>query len=101
MMVPLSYYIALCVALFVLGALGAVVRRNGLVALMCIALMFCAAILAFAVGAQRHGTLEAQVWGVLVLVATVAELSVGVALLLALFRRRKSLDTASWERLKW
>jgi NADH:ubiquinone oxidoreductase subunit K len=63
--------------------------------------MFCAATLAFAVGVQRHGALEAQVWGVLVLVATVAELSVGIALLLALFRRRKSLDMDSWERLKW
>ncbi len=100
-MVPLSYYIALCIVLFVFGAVGAVIRRNGLIALMCIALMFCAAILAFAVGVQRHGALEAQVWGVLVLVATVAELSVGVALLLSLFCRRKSLDIDRWERLKW
>lgn len=100
-MIPTTYYMILCAILFVAGALGAVLRRNALIASMCIALMFCAAVLVFAIGARVHDSISGQVWGVMVLVATTAELCVGGALLLALFRSRKSLDMDRWKRLKW
>lgn len=100
-MISATHYITLCVILFVLGALGAIIRRNAIIVLMCIALMFCAAVLTFAIGARLHASVVGQVWGTLVLVAFSAELCVGVALLLALFRRRKSLDLDRWERLRW
>ncbi len=100
-MIPTAYYMALCAILFVLGTLGSIVRRQALIATMCIALMFCAAVLVFAIGARIHDSVPGQVWGVLILVATSAELCVGIALLLALFRSRKSLDADRWKRLKW
>ena len=100
-MIPTTYYMILCAMLFVAGALGAILRRNALVAAMCVALMFCAAALVFAIGARVHDSISGQVWGVLVVVATTAELCVGGALLLALFRSRKSLDMGRWKHLKW
>jgi len=87
--------------LFSLGALGAIIRRNAMIVAMCIALMFSSAALTFAIGSRLHASTVGQVWGTLVLVATSAELCVGIALLLALFRRRKSLDVDRWERLRW
>ena len=98
---PTTYYMVLSVILFVAGALGAILQRNALIAAMCIALMFCAAALVFAIGVRVHYSISGQVWGVMVLVVTTAELCVGGALLLALFRSRKSLDMDRWKRLKW
>jgi NADH-quinone oxidoreductase subunit K len=100
-MVPTVYYLTLAVLLFCIGAVGVVIRRNAIVVFMCIELMLNAANIAFAAFARSWGNLDGQMAVFFVLVVAAAEAAVGLAVIIALFRVRKSvLTSAAWE-LKW
>ncbi len=92
-MVPTSYYIALSAILFSLGVMGVLVRRNAIIIFMSIELMLNAANLAFvafarAFGGQPHG----QIFVFFVTTVAAAEVAVGLALIVAIFRNKKSID---------
>lgn len=89
--VPLQAYIYLSVALFSVGAFGVLVRRNAIIVFMCIELMLNAANLAFISFARHHGDLGGHIFVFLVMAVAAAEVAVGLAIMIAVFRERKSV----------
>lgn len=100
-MVPVSYYLLLSVALFAIGVIGMLVRRNIVTIVLTVGLMGNAAILSFAAFARHHGRMDGQVVGLLVLAAGAAAATVGLALFIALFRNQKTADIDEVDQLKW
>ncbi len=96
-MVSPAHFIALSVILFVIGAVGVLVRRNAIVVFMCVELMLNAANLAFVAFARLHGALDGQLIAFFVMVVAAAEVVVGLAILTSIFRARRSasVDDAS------
>jgi NADH-quinone oxidoreductase subunit K len=83
-----TYYLALAAALFTIGAVGLLVRRNTLVMFMCIELMLNAANLTFVSFAKALDDISGQVIVFFTLVVAAAEVAVGLAIIVAIFRRR-------------
>jgi NADH-quinone oxidoreductase subunit K len=96
-----SHYVTLAVILFVIGAVGVLVRRNAIVIFMCIELMLNAVNLAFVGFARLHGNLDGQVIAFFVMVVAAAEVVVGLAILMAIFRTRRSASVDDANLLKY
>ena len=91
-MVPASYYVGLSAVLFVIGVLGVLVRRDPLVIFMSIEIMLNAANLALVAFGQRHGSVDGQALVFFVLCVAAAEVAVGLAIIVAIFRLRRRLS---------
>lgn len=91
--VPFEYGLALAGALFVLGLVGVLVRRNLLFMLLCVEIMLNAAGLAFIVAGARWAQPDGQVMFIFLLAMAAAEVAVGLAILLLLYSRHKTLDS--------
>ena len=91
-MLPAAYYIALSAILFTIGALGVLIRRNAIVIFMCIELMLNAANLALAAFARQWGNADGHLVVFFVMTVAAAEVAVGLALIVAIFRTKKSID---------
>jgi NADH-quinone oxidoreductase subunit K len=93
---PVNYLI-LAGILFSIGTLGVLVRRNAIIVFMSVEMMLNAANLAFAAGARITGTLDGQVAAFFVMVVAAAEVVVGLAIIVAVFRTRQtaSIDEAN------
>ena len=91
-MVPPAFYVGLSAILFTIGVVGVLVRRNPLVIFMSIELMLNAANLALVAFGQRHGTIEGQALVFFVLCVAAAEVAVGLAIIVAIFRLRRRLS---------
>lgn len=100
-MVPTIYYIALAGILFTLGVLGVLVRRNAIVIFMCIELMLNAANLAFVAAARHAQNLNGQVFVFFVMTVAAAEVAVGLAIIVAVFRSRGTIDVDEVNLMKW
>ena len=98
---PVSYYIVLSAVLFTLGALGVLIRRNALVIFMSVELMLNAANLAFVAFSQLYGTLNGQIFVFFVMTVAAAEVAVGLALIVAIFRTKHSINVDEISSLKW
>jgi NADH-quinone oxidoreductase subunit K len=98
--IPLEYGLGVAAALFTLGLIGALVRRNVLFILLCIEIMLNAAALAFIFAGARWGQPDGQVMFLFILTVAAAEVSVGLALLLQLYQRFKTLDSDEASRMK-
>jgi NADH-quinone oxidoreductase subunit K len=94
-------FVALAVVLFVIGAVGVLVRRNALVIFMCVELMLNAVNLAFVAFARLHNNLGGQVIAFFVMVVAAAEVVVGLAILLSIFRTRRSASVDDASLLKY
>jgi NADH-quinone oxidoreductase subunit K len=94
-------YVALAVILFVIGAVGVLVRRNAMVIFMCVELMLNAVNLAFVAFARLHNNLDGQVIAFFVMVVAAAEVVVGLAILMAIFRTRRSASVDDASLLKY
>ena len=92
MPVPASWYLILSALLFVTGAVGVLVSRNAIVLLMGIEVMLNAGNLVLVVGARMWGLEDALIYAFLVMTVAAAEAAVGLALIIALFRRTRSLN---------
>ena len=92
--------IALALALFSLGLLGVIVRRNLLVMLMCMELMLNGVILSLVTFAAATATLSGAVLVFLVFVVAAAEIAIAIPIVLLLSRQRKSLDVGAYSGLK-
>ncbi len=91
-MVPVSYYLALSAILFVLGILGVLLRRNALIIFMSLELMFNAGNLAFVTFARMYGILSGQLIVFFVMTVAAAEVAIGLALMVAIFRAKRSIN---------
>jgi NADH-quinone oxidoreductase subunit K len=96
-----SHYIWLAVILFVIGAVGVLVRRNALVIFMCVELMLNAANLAFIGFSRLHGALDGQVIAFFVMVVAAAEVVVGLAIIMSIYRTRRSASVDDANLLKY
>jgi NADH-quinone oxidoreductase subunit K len=94
-------FVALAVILFVIGAVGVLVRRNAMVIFMCVELMLNAVNLAFVAFARMHGNLDGQVIAFFVMVVAAAEVVVGLAILMTIFRARRSASVDDANLLKY
>lgn len=99
-MIPLFYYLALAVILFGLGILGVLLRKNALVVFMSLELMFNAANLVFVAFSNYYKVLDGQALVVFVMVAAAAEVAVGLALMVMIFRTKGSIDIDQMNKLK-
>lgn len=99
-MVPVVYYIALSAVLFTLGALGVLVRRNAIIIFMSVELMLNAANLLFVAFARHFGTLDGQIYVFFVIAVAAAEVAVGLAIIVAIFRTKQSIDIDEMSSLK-
>jgi NADH-quinone oxidoreductase subunit K len=93
--------VVLSAILFVLGALGALTRRNLIVILMSIELMLNAVNLALVAFSRQWGDLAGHVFVLMVIVVAAAEVAVGLGIVLALFRNRESVNVEDVSLLKW
>jgi NADH-quinone oxidoreductase subunit K len=91
-MVPTSYYVLLSAALFTIGVLGVLVRRNAIVLFMSVELMLNAANLALVAFARERLSVDGQVLVFFVITVAAAEVAVGLALLVAIFRSKQTAD---------
>lgn len=89
--VTASYYLVLAALLFTIGAVGLLVRRNALVMFMCVELMLNAVNLTFVTFADALNDVTGQVLVFFVLVVAAAEVAVGLAIIVAIFRRRQGV----------
>ena len=85
-----AHYIVLSVILFTIGALGFTLRRNAIVAFMCVELMLNAANLALVTFSHSYGNLDGQVAAFFVMVVAAAEVVVGLAIIVSIYRTRRS-----------
>ncbi len=100
-MVPTSYLIGLSVVLFNIGAVGVLVRRNLIVIFMCIELMLNAANLAFVSFARQLQSMDGQVIVFFVMTVAAAEAAIGLAIIMAVFRHRQTLNADEVRLLRW
>ena len=96
----LSNYLVLSAVLFTIGAATVLVRRNAIVAFMGAELMLNSANLAFVTFARIHGDLTGQVIAFFVMVVAAAEVVVGLAIIVAIFRTRRSASVDDVNLLK-
>lgn len=99
-MVAIEYYIILSAILFTLGAIGVLIRRNAIVIFMSIELMLNSANLAFVAFARLHNSLNGQIFVFFVMTVAAAEVAVGLALMVAIFRTKHSIDVDQMSSLK-
>ena len=98
--IPLEHGLILAALLFVLGMVGVLVRRNMLFMLMSIEVMMNAAGLAFVLAASRWAEADGQIMFILILTLAACEASIGLAILLRLYRRFHSLDIDAASEMK-
>jgi NADH-quinone oxidoreductase subunit K len=94
-------YVILSAVLFSLGAIGVLVRRNAIVVFMCVELMLNAANLAFVAFAKINGNLDGQAIAFFVMVVAAAEVVVGLAIIVQIFRTRRSVSIDEPNLLKY
>ena len=99
-MVPTSHYVALSLLLFAIGVIGVLTRRNAIIALMSIELMFNAANINLAAFSAQLESVLGHVFGVFVICIAAAESVVGLAILLALFRNKLSIHLDDYTLMK-
>ncbi len=90
--VATEYFVVLSAVLFIMGVLGVLVRRNAIMIFMSIELMLNAANLALVAFARQWGNLGGQLTVFFVITIAAAEVAVGLALIVAIFRTKKSID---------
>lgn len=100
-MVPISYYLGLSAVMFTIGAIGVIVRRNAIVAFMCIELMLNAVNVTFVALSRSTGNLDGQIAVFFVMVVAAAEAAVGLAIIISVFRSIRSIETTDTSELKF
>jgi NADH-quinone oxidoreductase subunit K len=99
-MIPIQYLLGLSAILFTIGALGVLIRRNAIIIFMSVELMLNAANLIFVAFARMYTSMDGQVFVFFVMSVAAAEVAVGLALIVAIFKTRKSIDVDQIHSLK-
>ena len=96
-----THYLVLSGLLFAIGAMGVLIRRNAIVVFMCVELMLNACNLAFVTFSRQVGNLEGQIIAFFVMVVAAAEVVVGLAIIMSIFRTRRSASVDDANLLKY
>ena len=99
-MVPTGYYLSLSGLLFALGIVGVLTRRNAILIFMSVELMMNSANLAFVAFARQYMDLSGQIFVFFVMSVAAAEVAVGLALIVIIFRTKKSINVDELSQLK-
>ena len=99
-MVPVDYYIILSAILFTIGALGVLIRRNPLIIFMSIELMLNAGNLAFVAFSSVYKSFNGQIFVFFVIAVAAAEVAVGLALIVEIFKTKKNINIDEMSSLK-
>ncbi|OWY22721.1 NADH-quinone oxidoreductase subunit NuoK [Sphingobacteriales bacterium UPWRP_1] len=99
-MIPLEHYLYLSIILFCIGAMGVLLRRNMIILFMCIELMLNSANLLLVALSKFHSDNSAQIFVFFVMLVSAAEVSVGLAILVMLYRNKPSTQIDLWKKLK-
>jgi NADH-quinone oxidoreductase subunit K len=99
--VPLSHYLILGAVIFAIGVLGVLIRRNLIVLLMSIELMLNGVNLTFIAFSRFLGSTDGQVMVFFVMAVAAAEAVIGLAIIIAVYRHRQTLDPQELQLLKW
>ena len=99
--VPLQHYVILSFILFSIGMAGALFRRNTIIILMCLELMFNSVNLLLAAFAAHHSDASGQVFVFFIMLVAAAEVAVGLSILVMMKRNVDSIDINQLNRLKW
>lgn len=99
--IPLNYYLWLATVLFSIGVLGVIYRRNAIIIFMCIELMLNAVNLVLVAFSSYLGDSSGQVFVFFIMAVAAAEVAVGLAILVVMYRSTKTIDINILNRLKW
>jgi NADH-quinone oxidoreductase subunit K len=98
---PLNHYLILSAVLFTIGTAGIFIRRNVITMLLSIEIMLNAVNLTFVAFGRSLGQADGQILVFFVMTVAAAEAAVGLAIVIAMFRVRESLNPEMWRSLKW
>ena len=101
MSVGLEPYLLLSAALFAIGLYGALAKSNAVVVLMCIELMLNGVNIALVAFSRFLGLLTGQVFAIFIITVAAAEVAVGLALIIAIYRARETVDVGKINLLRW
>ena len=99
--IPIDYYLVVSAVLFTIGVLGVLVRRNAIVMFMSIELMLNSVNLTLVAYASRFGSVDGQVFVFFVMAVAAAKAAVGLAIILAIYRRLRSTDVDDVHGMRW
>ena len=99
--IPLDYYLWLSAALFTIGVFGVLLRRNAIIIFMCIELMLNAVNLLLVAFSNYYNDTSGQVFVFFIMAVAAAEVAVGLAILIVMYRNTKTTDINTLDRLKW
>jgi NADH-quinone oxidoreductase subunit K len=99
--VTVYHYLIVSAILFSLGTIGVLTRRNAIVVFMCIELMLNGVNLSFVALSHFLGNMDGQIFVFFVMTVAAAEAAVGLALMIAFFRNKESIDVEDFNLLKW
>ncbi len=97
---PIQYYLFLSLALFSIGIMGVLMRRNAIIVFMCIELMLNAVNLLMVAFIKMYGNADAQIFVFFLMVVAAAEVAVGLAIIVMMYRKVHSVDINILNRLK-
>jgi NADH-quinone oxidoreductase subunit K len=100
-MVPLSYYLTLSAMLFVIGVVGVLIRKNIIIILLSIELMLNAANINFVAFSHYLQDITGQVFVFFVMTVAAAEVAIGLAIIIALYRNRSTINVEDISLMKW
>ncbi len=100
MTVGLNHYLMLSIVLFAIGFFGVLLRKNTLVIYMCLELMLVASTVALVAFSRYNNTMDGNVFVFFILTVAAAEVAVGLAIIVALFRRRQTIQVEELNALK-
>lgn len=100
-MITVNHYLLLSAILFSIGTFGVLVRKNAIVIFMCIEVMLNSVNLTFIALSRHVGNMDGQVFVFFVMTVAAAEAAVGLALMIAFFRNKNSIEVDDFNMLKW
>ncbi|GJQ50425.1 NADH:ubiquinone oxidoreductase, membrane subunit K [Candidatus Kuenenia stuttgartiensis] len=100
-MITLTHYLILSAILFSIGVVGVLIRRNAIIIFMCIELMLNAVNLSFVAFAHYLHSMEGQMFVFFSMTVAAAEATVGLAIIIAIFRNKETVDVDDMNIMKW
>ena len=100
-MIPIGHYLFLSLALFIIGVIGVLTRRNVIIILMSIELILNAVNINLVAFARLHGDVAGQVFALFIITDAAAEAAVGLGIIIAFFRNRETVLSDEMDLLKW
>jgi len=100
-MIPISYYLILSAILFTIGVIGVLIRRNAIIIFMSIELMLNAVNLSFVAVSKHLDSLDGQIFVFFVMTVAAAEVAVGLAIIINLFRNKETVNVDEINIMKW